>query len=571
MKHLLQKSRIFKVTTASKELIFAIQPRHNIRLNYYSSSLPSIKQGQQENSLEVDSLKRPESEDLLHDLSKTCISNYTRILLHSFRNETLEPYLISNLSSQDLKEVVTDLAKVFHSFTGRERTKIFAEGTQEIIRFIDLIRVECVLRLKLRNVSADKFISTSTAEFEDVLEFCKLWLVLEDRYHKNSFIWSVVNDIGDSETGKSMARFKHFTKDGFVTFCSLMSHVRLGSGFHKYYVIIKILDLFHQMTEEDIRVVCSTISRHSLHLAADHPVNIKLKTKLIDYVHQNFSRIQDKTLAKIFPALNPSLEHHFPQFMIDNVIKIQTLAAKEHTRFEIRTLLALMNITNNSRISSGDGVDKHLVDVVVERLISSPEDVSDMRSKDIANLALVISKHRDTPLGRYLLSSLLTPRLKELLHQHAKSNTKNVLAAAVQLSHLQLYDVELVDQLLTTVSRPRQDGSVGLARELLYVDKTHNSRAGLAKSAGDVLMLQGMVDMELPGYAGTRITETDFDKKWKAMKGFAPLEIRNNPDNFNSWMVNGKLNFNFKCVYTVYLYKYFQFTSSLGSWLYMIL
>ena len=86
---------------------------------------------------------------------------------------------------------------------------------------------------------------------------------------------------------------------------------------------------------------------------------------------------------------------------------------------------------------------------------------------------------------------------------------------------------------------------MGLARELLYVDKTNNSRAGLAKSAGDVLMLQGMVDMELPGYAGTRITETDFDKKWKAMKGFAPLEIRNNPDNFNSWMVNGKLNFSF--------------------------
>ena len=168
LKHLLQKSRIFKVTTASKELIFAIQPRHNSRLNYYSSSLPSIKQCQQENAIEVDSLKCPETVDLLHDLSKKCISNSTRTLLHAFRNETLEPYLISNLNSQDLKEVVTDLAKAFNRFTGRERTKIFAEGSQEIIRFIDLIRVECVLRLKLRNVNRDKFISTSTEEFEVV-------------------------------------------------------------------------------------------------------------------------------------------------------------------------------------------------------------------------------------------------------------------------------------------------------------------------------------------------------------------------------------------------------------------
>ena len=146
------------------------------------------------------------------------------------------------------------------------------------------IRKECNLRLKRKNVEQERFISLSNENFLKVLEFCHHWVAVEKSKSRNSFTWSVVNKIGDQETRTSMRRFKHFTKDGFVSYCNLMREVNLYKDFHKYYCIVKFVDLFPQMTEDDIGQVCNTFHHHNLTLPADHPMCQILKTKLVDYL-----------------------------------------------------------------------------------------------------------------------------------------------------------------------------------------------------------------------------------------------------------------------------------------------
>ena len=99
------------------------------------------------------------------------------------------------------------------------KDKIFNDDTIELNMFLDALRAECVRILKFYKVSKDKFISLLNEHFLNVLKFGEVWKFLEKCKKKNSFTFFLVNNTGDTETGRSVQRFKHFTKEGFVMYC----------------------------------------------------------------------------------------------------------------------------------------------------------------------------------------------------------------------------------------------------------------------------------------------------------------------------------------------------------------
>ena len=471
---------------------------------------------------------------LNNKLTSVHFTEKSKTIISDFLNDRPVIPKLSSLNNVDLKIIVEELSqKVFANLDIKEKTQILScSNPHKIVQFVDLLRNEMVARLKKARVSEDKYISLNNENFHDVLEFSKNWIALEERKQKNSFLFWVVNNIGDSSTSVSMARFKHFTKDSFVTFCILTRHVSLMEDFHTFYVLIKFLDLFDQMNQRDISDVCATIYYHDMHLSQDHPVNIAIKTKLLTFLIDNFAELESRTLEKACAVLNPSVEHQFPYELIPKAKKLQQIVAKDVERFETKCLLLLINSTNNSNVTSGDGVNKHLIDVVVERLLWHPEELWNLNSKDMASLSLAISKHRNTPCSRHLLLKM-SPMMMKLIEDNPVGNTRSIIYTTLQMAHLRLYVPELLEKIFSCrkVSR-MEDGTLKLVRELLYKGGGgYNSNPGHAKVAEDLLMLQGMIEMELPDFRGKMIDKSDLERKWKSMRGYSPLEVRNGLDN----------------------------------------
>ena len=304
---------------------------------------------------------------------------------------------VEKLSSSELRTVVQDLSIIYDKLRFSDE-----EVKLSITQLADQVRLESLKRLKSYNVSAEKFISQSNDNLADVLEFCSYWKLIDEPKRKKSVVSQVINSIGDTERRTSVQRFKHFTKDTFVLFCNLMRHVYIYKDFHRYYVLVKFLDLFDQMTEEDISEVCQTIAHHGLHLSSDHPLALTIKTKLMDFMEENLHSIQSRSLSKICVAFSPSLEYQLPRDIIPRILRFQKKIIEEKVdeRFDVKVLLNICNLTNNSLITTRSGVNKDFLDVLVGRINQDPSCVRNFSSKDIASLSFSISKHRDTPRAR---------------------------------------------------------------------------------------------------------------------------------------------------------------------------
>ena len=475
-----------------------------------------------------------------NQLSTVDFSEKTQTLVSDFVNGRPVIPSISSSNNDDLKSIVQELSqKLFAGIDIKERSKILRNNnSHNMVKVVDLIRKEMVTRLKKARVDDDKFISLNNESFHEVLEFSKSWIALEEKRQKNSFLFWVVNNIGDSSTSTSMARFKHFTKDSFVTFCILMRHVSLMEEFHTFYVLIKFLDLFDKMNQRDIAEVCSTIYFHDIHLSQDHPVNIAIKTKLLKFVIDNHHELESKTLEKVCAVLSPSVEHQFPYELIPKAQQIQQMVAEDIEKFETMSLLFLINVTNNSNVTSGDGVNKQLIDVVVDRLLWSSDELCKLNSKNIACLSLAISKHRNTPHSRHLLLKM-SPKMMQLIENEPVGNTRSIIYSALQMAHLRLYVPELLEKIFSCPKVSRmENGTLKLVRELMHkgAGGGYNSNPLHAKTAEDLLMLQGMIEMELPDFTATEmISQSDLERKWRTMKGYSPLEVRNGQDSNQNW------------------------------------
>ena len=374
---------------------------------------------------------------------------------------------VSNLTFHQISETTENLATFLRTIEGRRRKVLIEDENSEISKLISALREELAIRLRMTKVPPDKFISLSNENFLNILKYCEHWLYLENRKTKNSFVFWVVNDIGDSESGRSMQRFKHFTVEGFVTFCNLMRHVSLGEGFHKYYILIKFLDLFDQMSSSDISDVCSTLVHHSLHLGTDHPVNQLLKQKLVNHLHHHLENLESRSIMKICTTLNPQLEYNFLPELVDNIQDIQRRAVKIIDKIDVKALIALMNVTNNNFLMERTGVDKDFVDAVVEKLCQT--DTSQLFSKELCVISFTISKQRDTPRGRYYLTKCV-PKLINHLQEQPRNNAKNVLMISLHMAHLGLYDHSLLDTLFSCpeITFLCRDGRRTISNQLLY-------------------------------------------------------------------------------------------------------
>lgn len=471
-----------------------------------------------------------------NQLSTVYFSEKTQTLVSDFVNGHPVIQKISSSNNDDLKSIVQELSqKLFAGIDSKQRSKILKNtNTHNMVKIVDLLRNEMVTRLKKARVTEDKHISLNNECFHEVLEFSKSWLALEERKQKNSFLFWVVNNIGDSATSVSMARFKHFTKDSFVTFCILMRHVSLLDDFHTFYVLIKFLDLFDQMNQRDIAEVCSTIYFHDLHLSQDHPVNIAIKTKLLTFVIDHALKLESRTLEKVCAVLNPTVEHHFPYDLVPKAQQVQQMVAEDIERFETKSLLFLLNVTNNSNVTFGNGVNKHLIDVVVNRLLWNSDELWKLNSKDMACLSLAISKHRNTPYSRHLLLKM-SPKMMQLIEDKPVGNTRSIIYTTLQMAHLRLYVPELLEKIFSCPKVSRmEDGTLKLVRELMHKGGGgYNSNPLHAKTAEDLIMLQGMIEMELPDFSRSTkmIVKSDLERKWTTMRGYTPLEVRNGREN----------------------------------------
>ena len=216
-----------------------------------------------------------------------------------------------------------------------------------------------------------------------------------------------------------------------------------------------------------------------------------------------------------------------PREIIPRILTLQKKIIEENLaeRFNTKVLLSICNLTNNSLITTRSGVNKDFLDVLVRRIIQDPSSVQRLTSKDIASLSFSISKHRDTPSARLALVRLVA-RLSQLLTESAAHHYKNVIFSALQLAHTGLYDEPFLSQLFSSpfVCRETEGGGTRVAPQLKYISPL-NTKGGFYKSAGDLVHLQGMMEVECPDYSGPRITE-DLEDNLHLMAGLTPLHLR---------------------------------------------
>ena len=127
----------------------------------------------------------------------------------------------------------------------------------------------------------------------------------------------------------------------------------------------------------------------------------------------------------------------------------------------------------------------------------------------------------------------MSPMMMKLIEDKPVGNTRSIIYTTLQMAHLRLYVPELLEKIFSCrkVSR-MEDGTLKLVRELLYKGGGgYNNNPGNAKVAEDLLMLQGMIEMELPDFRGKMIDKSDLERKWKSIRGYSPLEVRNGLDN----------------------------------------
>jgi len=390
----------------------------------------------------------------------------------------------------------------------------------------EMIRLECNTRLKSRNVGMDKFISLSNENFEKVLELCHDWAAVEKKKSKGSFIYNVVNNIGDQQTATSSRRFKHFTRKSFVSFCILMREINLAKDFHSYYCIVKFVDLFPQMNQDDIGEVCHTFCVHgSLTPSPSHPMSVTLKTCLANFLEDNIRDIKSVNLLPICLYLGNNL----PDQLVSQCLSLQSSMFVDGLmdKHDMKTLMAVAKITSTNNLFTRTGLHKDFWDTLVDRVLEAPVDLIDeqLTSKDISKFAEMLSLQRGTPRGRMAAMNLGCIVVQRLT-QNPSFNARNCLSYVLNMAHMGMYDKNLLEKLFEceAITVPsRKDGGRMMSPNLRYGSIWHNN-AGMDKGGGDLLQLKGMVELEMPEFKGKLLSEQDDSVKFM-LSSKTPLEV----------------------------------------------
>ena len=226
--------------------------------------------------------------------------------------------------------------------------QLVVDGANDVAldQLFDMLKLECNTRLKSKLVSEDRFISLSSEHFTRVLPLSAAWSRIDSSTSPNaltnSFNNNYINDVGNADGSKnSNRRFKHFTKDSFVAFCGVMERTSLRKGFHKYYITVKFADLMDQMDEDDLGKVCRALVKKSIIHGGRHPMDVLVKTRLLDFLLEKGRLVQEQNLWHILVFLN---QGGSPPAVHERLQLLQQLLVEDGRALQLplHTLLMLM-------------------------------------------------------------------------------------------------------------------------------------------------------------------------------------------------------------------------------------
>ena len=377
----------------------------------------------------------------------------------------------------------------------------------DIIRMFDLLKLESNRRLVFRLVGEGRHISLASRRFQAVLPLATLWATLDPLSTSpnsltNSFHNNFVNHIGDSATGTSMSRFKHFTKDGFVSFMKLVEVVALMKTrkFHTYYCTIKFVDLFDQMDQHDIGAVCRAFAKKGIIHGSRHPMDAAMKGKIVAFLQEHHAEVTPANLRLMARVLRMG---RLPAALEPGLLEVQeaVVAGGRLGELGLRPVLALLTVTQDTY--SAALVDQWVRRALVLPLTRAGEDA--VQPRDMADAGKLVALQRDTPAGRALLlryAELLRDGNPAGFSEHFGAVAKSSVRVLLALAQLGLYPRRQLEALFTSPGLVTEvKGEQRLQRNILYGFKQGHKKSRDI-TGGLLASLVGMVELETGRPAG---------------------------------------------------------------------
>ena len=100
-------------------------------------------------------------------------------------------------------------------------------------------------------------------------------------------------------------------------------------------------------------------------------------------------------------------------------------------------------MTDKANLLSRSGIHKPFLDTIVNFISKADRenDLDSLHNSDIADIVSAVSLHRDTPLGRFVVTKLSGIALSRLQIK-PKENFKGCISIGLSLAQLGLYDEE---------------------------------------------------------------------------------------------------------------------------------
>lgn len=387
----------------------------------------------------------------------------------------------------------------------------------------DCLRDESNKRLSGTRASPDVFISVASKGMAKAFRMADAWLPI-DRMRRGwfkSFPVEVVHKLANKERG-SVRRIKPMDKDLFVDFMRICFEIKtLPPLFHKYYMTVKFVDFLPIMNEDEIGAVCQAFTSCGLVGDPRHPMEIKLKTFILNFAKDNINTIKSINLNSIMRHISTAMPREF----LPDILDLQKVMVDDGVmeKMDLRTLIrvagmGIMGYKNVLFPRQQKGIYPPFMDELVISILSADKTCNNWETKawHFKTISAMTAFHSDTPSAREACQKLQ----RNVLDCRDILLPLQIAQAMLHMAHLGLYDQEALNWLF---SSDRISKVVGQERRLL--EKIHYIEGGIC-TLGPVLMcLQGMVQMESPEYKGALIT-WDLDKSTKHfMNSHTPLQV----------------------------------------------
>jgi len=451
--------------------------------------------------------------DDLHDLELGDLNEITRLLESRVPGFTHEELLLGVKALTCWPEV------------RRHRRSLLSVPTRielNLRKIFDLFSLECERRLHTKKCAPEHYISITYSNIGNVLELCELWkhIDLIDSYKAKSFCVTAVNRIGDAESN-SKSKFRYMQKDIYLRFIAVMLRCELSATFHKYYCMIKFLDLLPEMNVQEIKDICYVFLKQKLFGPTNHPLEVKLRQDIMKKLLENQKDITSTNIGiiSIFLRMGES------SLILPDSLSLQRELYESGVVAELSpiSLVKLASITAKLRMTKHYGCHLPTVDLLVERFsVWTNAELANLSVRDIVEIGFLLSFKRGTPAGRLLLI-----RIRDSLLEFApeKYENKDITIFLLYLAKLNLYSYQACDLLFRSSELTEvREGVRCISRDILH------KQYGFTGAGPCLLALQGLLEVNCPDYNGQRL-EGGLDLAFKIwLKHPLPSAPEANPD-----------------------------------------